>query len=269
MISVLILSYRPHYYKIVEDNIKETIGVPYELIQFDNQNENIGITKAYNILAEQANYNILCFIHEDVIFHTKGWGHNVIKHLTSTAGLIGLAGSKHKSPLPTGWTSGLVDWDKSAVQHSGEPESRTNKEGVNYVSVIDGVFMATTKDLWDKVKFDENQEGFHFYDIDFSLRMNRICKVAVIFDISLEHFSVGNFGDDWISHSISFHRKHKKDKTFFYAGISRKEKESIRDFWYQRLRKEKILFKNRVLFLLSMGASINNIKSIINFFHLT
>lgn len=267
MISVLILSYRPQYYKIVEDNIKETIGVPYELIQFDNQNKNIGITKAYNILAEQANYNILCFVHEDVIFHTKGWGHNVIKHLTAAAGLIGLAGSKYKSALPTGWTSGMMKWDEFNVAHMGEDKTIVDKVPAN-VSVIDGVFMATTKDLWQQIKFDEEQKGFHFYDIDFSLRMNHVGKVAVVFDIQLEHFSKGNFGDDWIKHSIEFHQKHKKSKGFFYIHTSKEEKRNIRNFWYRRLIAEKISIKNRFLFFLSMGAGIKNARSVIKFFHL-
>ncbi|UAY50691.1 glycosyltransferase [Ferruginibacter albus] len=264
MLSVIISTYRPQLFNELADNIKETVGCEYEIVPVINDRKyNIG--QAYNIGAANARFPHLCFLHEDVFFHSHNWGNTIIKHLASTAGLIGLAGSEVKTYLPTGWTSGMLKWDRFNVHQKNENYALEDR-APSLVSVIDGVLMATTKELWQKIKFDETQEGFHFYDIDFSLRMSKINNVAVIYDIHLEHFSKGNFNDEWITASLKFHKKHNTNKGYFFQTISGEEKNRIRRFWYYRLSSETISFKNRLAFFFTMGVNISAIKPALSFF---
>jgi GT2 family glycosyltransferase len=51
----------------------------------------------------------------------------------------------------------------------------------------------------EQIPFDEkNFDGFHLYDIDFTFRAYLAgMKLAVCSDISILHFSKGNYGDEW------------------------------------------------------------------------
>ena len=58
----------------------------------------------YNFCAERAKHNHLCFVHEDVLFHTQGWDEKVIAHLQDKkAGIIGVMGSRYKSAFGLSW----------------------------------------------------------------------------------------------------------------------------------------------------------------------
>ena len=47
----------------------------------------------------------LCFMHDDIFIHTKNWGLELLKTFESDneIGLIGVAGSKIKTKMPSGW----------------------------------------------------------------------------------------------------------------------------------------------------------------------
>ena len=74
MVSVIICSINKTLARQVEQNIQETIGVPWELILTDNTELKKGITWVYNEAASRARFEILCFEHEDVLFGTANWG---------------------------------------------------------------------------------------------------------------------------------------------------------------------------------------------------
>ena len=45
------------------------------------------------------------------------------------------------------------------------------KEKRSSVATLDGVFLATRKEVWKEIQFDEKLiKGFHGYDLDFTLR---------------------------------------------------------------------------------------------------
>lgn len=227
MITVIICSVNPTQRDTIITNISSTIGIEYELIVTDNQFINRGICTVYNEAAAKAGYPYLCFVHEDVCFHTQGWGQILVDLLNNKShALVGVSGTVYKSDLPGSW----VDCDQqhyrvNTLQHfagKGLVEQRFNSENktLSEVAVIDGVFMATCKTIWENNQFDASLlKGFHGYDLDFSLSAGMMGKVLVTHEILLEHFSAGSFSKEWINDTLSVHRKWKRTLPRF-KGLS-------------------------------------------------
>ena len=263
MLSIIISTYKPHLLKALEQNIAETIGeTPYEIIAINNPGL-MGICKAYNQGAEQAQFDNLLFVHEDVKFHSKNWGSLLQKYYNlPELGVMGLAGNIRKFHLPYGFHSGL--WHEGAMflNHRGHAKTVFPKQKFPFeVKVIDGVFIGMKKEVWKEVPFNESLQGFHFYDIDISLRTSVKYKNYLVTDLDFEHFSTGNFGDQWIKACISFN----KNNAYNFDPITPQERRDVRNFWYERLLDEKINLKNRIQYAIAMGNNKNTLKNCAKF----
>lgn len=75
-------------------NIAQTIGVDYELIVIDNSNNTYTIFSAYNEGGCRAKEDILCFMHDDIVFHSKNWGLIVREQYLNNSylGIVGVIG---------------------------------------------------------------------------------------------------------------------------------------------------------------------------------
>ena len=104
MISVIICSRGQEFRAATVESIAATIGVPYELIAVENGQGQYGICEAYNIGAAQANYPLLCFVHEDIAFRTSDWG-KVVAHVLRdvSIGVVGVIGGKWLPKAPGTW----------------------------------------------------------------------------------------------------------------------------------------------------------------------
>lgn len=81
MISIIICNRSERLNIDLEDNIKSTIGnVDYEIICINNEKGLYNIFQAYNTGVEKAKFPYLCFMHDDIRYHTLNWGKNVISH---------------------------------------------------------------------------------------------------------------------------------------------------------------------------------------------
>jgi len=206
----------------VSKSVKETIGIEYEIISIDNSTSNYSICQSYNIGAEKSNFEILCFMHEDLLFHTPDWGKAIIKHLNDvTIGLIGVVGNNFKSKSNSGWWGGpgippeFFKWHYIQGASAGKKTEHLylnpQNEVVSDVVSVDGMWLCTRKETWLKNKFDEHHfKSFHFYDLDFSLQIKQSLRVCVIYDVLIEHLSYGTINKSWIESSIIFHDKWKK-----------------------------------------------------------
>ena len=106
MFSIIVCSIRPDEAERLRKNIEATIGVPFEFIAYDNRGTGKGICQVYNECAENARYDNLCFVHEDVEFATENWGKLIAEKLSEKdCGVIGFAGSTIKSKAYSGWSS--------------------------------------------------------------------------------------------------------------------------------------------------------------------
>ena len=219
MISIIICSINPELLLNVCKNIHENTDVPVQIITIDNRNSNKGICKVYNEGAVKAKYDILCFIHEDVILHSDNWGTKLVRLLEDqTIGLVGVSGAVYKSKYPGAWTACDINLYRSSTiqhfKHSVKPiHSIYNPQMKTYdeVAVVDGVFLAMRKKVWEQNNFDEILlTGFHCYDIDISIRIGSSHKLVVTHEIILEHLSEGNFSKNWVLSSLLIHKHWEK-----------------------------------------------------------
>jgi hypothetical protein len=241
MISVIISSQHEAVLRAVKKNVQETIGVPFEIITFENSGGQTGICEVYNLGASKARFGILCFMHEDISFETNDWGRIAAAHLQdSSIGLIGLAGGDTKGLVPSSWSSSVFQSEISIIQHYKEnntaPE-RIIKTGypednslLKNVVCVDGVWMCTKREVFEKFRFDNNTfSGFHGYDIDYSLQVFSQYKVCVVFDILVHHYSDGNYSRAWMDSMILVSNKWKKQLPVSVRNLSKKE--FIRQHW--------------------------------------
>lgn len=220
MISIIISSCNKEYFVTLEQNISKTIGVEYEIVVVENLGA-IGICEAYNRGAQKAKFDMLCFAHEDIEFKTYNWGTKVLEIFNSNPdiGLLGAAGNIYKSLTPSHWS--FPDADKNSfyvnvVQGDFQTVKPitfyANPTHVNLkqVATIDGFWFCAPKDVILKFPFDSKTcTGFHGYDVEISLSVQKKYTVAVTFDILIRHFSSGNFNRDWIDSILKVHKKWK------------------------------------------------------------
>lgn len=218
MISVIISSVNKAHLQQVSENINATIGVPYEIIATDNSEGKQGICEVYNKGMMRAQYDILCFMHEDVLIKTNNWGKKLLALFEQDPklGLVGIAGSSYKPLAPSGVGGygvnthyhNFIQSYKYKKKRSMHVYSNPDKQSLAEVVCIDGVFMAATREVAEEFMFDEiTLKGFHGYDIDFSLSVSQKYKVAVTFDILLNHFSEGLYNDIWMEENLKLHNK--------------------------------------------------------------
>ena len=218
MISVVICSINKILLRNISKNIAESIGVPYEILIEDNSSGKRSIASVYNDLGSKAKYDIICFIHEDVIIHTQNWGNSVVKLLADKKiGLIGVSGTIYKSKYPGTWSAcDSTFYRTHSIQHFSNSDkpvtTNINPDNVTYtkVAVIDGVFMVTTKYVFNEHAFDEKLfKGFHGYDIDYSMQVGKNYNIIVSYGLLLEHLSEGKLTNEWLRDSIILHKKWK------------------------------------------------------------
>lgn len=215
MISVIISSYKTDLFRAVSANIKKTIGVPHEIIPIWNPGL-MSIAEAYNKGAEMAQYDIHCFCHEDLLFITQDWGQNLLKSFDEEPdmGILGVAGNKEYGALPVGWFDYRYSSRVITIKHSGAINERVflglDNLSIVKVKVLDGVFLATK--AAHNLKFNENIEGFHAYDLAFSIEaLKHGLTNYVTSNILIEHFSVGKIDRNWHLAMHQFLQLYSKD----------------------------------------------------------
>lgn len=221
MISIVVCSINPKLFSTLKESIENTIDLPgYELIKIDNTIEKLSIAKAYNKGLAQARNEIVVFVHEDVIFHTKDWGRILLGHFKDNpnAGLIGVAGSKLKLKAPSTlydpkgkyYVANILQWDQNKKKKYDSFGWSSTNEVLQEIVAADGVFLALRK--VKGIRFDERINGFHGYDIAISLiYKTKSWSVFAANDLLIEHFSLGTINKDWLkSMERLFQLYHKK-----------------------------------------------------------
>ena len=219
MISIIISSANEEQLTQVSDNIAKTIGVPFEIIATNNSDGLKSISEVYNEGIVKARYDILCFMHEDIVIESTDWGKIVKKAFDEhpETGLLGVFGSDYKSITPMSW-HGLEPWNLFAhiiqsYKHSTkEPLYFTNppNSAFEYVACVDGLWMAAKKEVVQEFKFDKATfKGFHCYDIDYCLTVGQKYKIGVVYGIAMNHLSEGSYTREWMEDSLKLHQKWK------------------------------------------------------------
>lgn len=219
MISIIICSRTKTISADLFENIKNTVGSDYELIVIDNSKNSYSIFESYNRGIKKSEGEFLCFIHDDILFHTIGWGIILLETFNSDSaiGLIGIAGTKIKTKIPSAWWDCTLDNKViNIIQHFSDKtrEKETWNLGFDKTKnveavIIDGVFMAMRKN--DQIHFSTEIEGFHNYDMNISLEyIKNGYKIIVTNEILTEHFSFGNIDKTWYESTFKIHEMYSK-----------------------------------------------------------
>lgn len=214
MLSIIICSRAENISDSLAENIHETIGCAHELIIIDNSKNLYSIYQAYNIGLEQSQGDFICFLHDDINILTKEWGLIVEEVFLKypNAGLLGIAGGKIKTKMPSTWWDGGRNVLKIIQHYKNKPKELWNEgfdsKDIVEVANIDGVFMVMKRD--EKIRFDERLFGFHNYDLNLSI-LHHIAgkKILVTNKILIEHFSEGYQDKQWYESASLFHKYYK------------------------------------------------------------
>lgn len=190
-------------------HIKKTIGVKHvEILCYEN-NRQYSLTEVYNMVLENAKYDVCILIHDDLVFKKKGWGNAILSFFNNSEyGILGLAGTTELDETAIWWNKkeymcGTVyhqNTDRFGREYEYKNEySASSPKTIQDVVLIDGLFIALHKQRI-KIKFNEEVQGFHFYDVTFCLsNFQSGVRIGVVNhpNIQILHKSVGRVNDEW------------------------------------------------------------------------
>jgi glycosyltransferase involved in cell wall biosynthesis len=244
MLSIIVCTRNKMLSNAFIDNIKDTVGIDFELISIDNSGNDYSIFSAYNAGFAKSKFPYVCFVHDDVLLHTQNWGEKVIAHLQSPGiGRIGLAGGDLVTRVPASWSTlisrseNIIKSDKTGRKKTVISHIPPDFNGIKRsVILLDGVFICMNRTLFNSIKFDEQFSGFHGYDFDISIQ-STIAGFTnyVIFDINLEHFSVGKTDDIYYRNLIGVFKKWGEYLPLIGKNITQEETHKVGDFEKERL----------------------------------
>lgn len=244
MLSIIVCSKYPVLHESFLQNIDQTVGVEYEIVSIDNSENKYSIFSAYNIGVARSRYPYLCLVHEDVYFHTQNWGVKVIEHLSvHHAGIIGLAGGNYTGRIPGSWSAyeksiNLIQSDRKH-KHSERIKRPLDFNNIRReVVLLDGVFLAANRSLFDKIQFDETLPGFHGYDIDISIQSTLAGFINyVAYDFEVEHFSHGYESKLYFENLILIFKKWEKQLPLKVTSLVNTSNENLVYLEEKRLRR--------------------------------
>jgi hypothetical protein len=222
----------------IQNNISTTIGVEFELVVIDNSRSQYNIFQAYNIGVKRSQYPIICFMHDDIVYHSNNWGQEVTKYFNSpNTGMLGVGGTRFLSCVPTIWWAGghkYLNSKSGTVCQNSIDSDRNNpvnrkyniinpeKRSCTKVAILDGLWFCIRKGLFEKISFDEKSySGFHFYDLDICMQVNRLkYDIFCIFNIQIEHISSSTHDKKWVENCNVFYHKWKSDLPVSFVKLS-------------------------------------------------
>ena len=208
-----------------EEHLKKTCGVSLNIHRYENKNQ-YSLSEVYNKAIDEIDMTdaITVFCHNDIEFDTKNWGKNLLKHFNNFNNnyqIIGVAGTEEIYYHGCWWLTpnaksmnlskmiGIVNHDNGIRKW----ESRYSESyfGIRSVVCVDGLFIAVDCDDIE-AKWDEDFDGFHYYDIGFSVK-NYLegCNIGVITDIRITHKSIGQTNEQWEINRQKFVEKYKHE----------------------------------------------------------
>lgn len=196
MISVIICSRKSNISLELNTNIIETIGCEYELVIIDNSHNQYNIFQAYNEGVNRSKGEVLCFMHDDILYRTNDWG-KIIEEVfvDKTIGLVGFAGTHFLSSSPFYWTCSPFISEHNLTNDKGVvlkcyKDDYYNGKGIADLVAVDGFCFFIRKELFDFIRFDDiTYQGFHAYDMDICMQVLGMgFRVCACNKILIEHF---------------------------------------------------------------------------------
>lgn len=234
MISIIICQRTQILPVELTSNIQQTIGCDYEIVGIDNSNNQYSISSAYNKGVRRAKGDILCFMHDDILFQSNNWG-SIVEDLfkkNEGIGALGVAGGHIMYNCPCSWwNSDITSLHILTPDSHGQMDESIHREYAGErtsieVASIDGLWMCIRRSLFDTICFDDKTfSGFHCYDSDICMQILMAgYKIKVTFEIDILHKGKGNLNAQYY-HDIELWHKKWKDCLPIARGIPVTEKE--------------------------------------------
>ena len=180
-----------------------------EILMYENDGE-MSLTQIYNKGLKESVNDIVVFMHDDLILETSNMTPKIVKLFEKHPdyGIIGIAGT---DKLTSGrwWDNrenmfGVVGHIHEGKRHVNHYSKGVFNDVLKDVVIVDGLFFIVRKSLL-KQDFNEQFEGFHFYDISFCVE-NQFegVKIGLTTKFGVTHKSVGITNKQWEKNKLLF-----------------------------------------------------------------
>lgn len=180
-----------------------------EILVYENDGE-MSLTQVYNKGLKESVNDIVVFMHDDLILETPNMTPKIVKLFEKHPeyGIIGIAGT---DKLTSGmwWQNrenmfGVVGHLHEGKRHVNHYSKGVFNDVLKDVVIVDGLFFAVHKGRIKK-EFNEEFEGFHFYDISFCVEnfLNGV-KIGLTTRFGVTHKSVGITNKKWEKNKLFF-----------------------------------------------------------------
>ena len=180
-----------------------------EILMYENDGE-MSLTQIYNKGLKESVNDIVVFMHDDLILETSNMTPKIVKLFEKHPdyGIIGIAGT---DKLTSGrwWDNrenmfGVVGHIHEGKRHVNHYSKGVFNDVLKDVVIVDGLFFIVRKSLLKK-EFNEQFEGFHFYDISFCVE-NQFegVKIGLTTKFGVTHKSVGMTNKQWEKNKLLF-----------------------------------------------------------------
>jgi GT2 family glycosyltransferase len=156
----------------------------------------------------------LVFCHDDIALPMDGLGARLARHL-DRYDVVGVAGTRRCVGMD--WAeAGIDDAEGAIVLDRGDGATFCfygadgDADAVDGVQAMDGVFLATRRDVAEAVGFDADTfDAWHGYDADFTFRAHLAGRrLAVALDLPIVHRSAGRTDPERLRSHGRFAAKH-------------------------------------------------------------
>lgn len=191
-------------------HVKKMFSHPKTQILIYENDGDKSLTQIYNIGLKESVNDIVVFMHDDLILETSNITPKIIKMFEkhSDYGIIGIAGT---DKLTSGmwWQNrdnmfGVVGHIHQGKRHVNKYSKGVFNDVLKDVVVVDGLFFIVNKNQIKK-EFNEEFNGFHFYDISFCVE-NHLegVKIGLTTKFGVTHKSIGETNKKWEKNKLFF-----------------------------------------------------------------
>ena len=186
-----------------------------EILVYENEGE-YSLPQLYNVGLRDSKNDIVVYMHDDIILETTNITPKIVRLFDENPeyGIIGVAGTDN---LTSGrwWDNrdrmyGIVAHEHEGKRHVNQYSKQTFGDKPKEVVIIDGVMMMVHKKRI-KHTFNEQFEGFHFYDLPICVEnyMDGV-KIGVTTKIRITHKSIGMVNKKWEKNKLLFEALYDK-----------------------------------------------------------
>ena len=195
---------------------KKSSGNPKKIQVIEKVNKgDKSLSQVYNEIIEESDNDIIILCHDDIYFDTNAWYGKILKNFEKNDyGILGVAGTPHLPETGRWWDDrrkmfGIVNHESGGRKWESKYSSNQGNQ-IKEVSIVDGVFIVIHKQRIKK-GFNENFEGFHFYDLPFCVD-NYLSgvKIGVFTNVRITHKSIGQTNQQWEDNKQKFVEMYKE-----------------------------------------------------------